>query len=81
MKKPKVDNIMSHSGWGVTTNTTSTILKMAIESILGKYHSSTSILRGQWYDGANNMQCELNRLKTLILNDTSSTYYVHYIAH
>jgi hypothetical protein len=63
------------------SNTTSAVLKMTIESILNKHHLSISRLRGQGYDEASNMRCELNGLKTLILNENSSTYYVHCFAH
>jgi hypothetical protein len=36
-------------------NTTTAVLKMAIESVLRKYHLSISRLRGQIYDRASNM--------------------------
>ncbi|XP_062089428.1 uncharacterized protein LOC133795961 [Humulus lupulus] len=38
-------------------------------------------LRGQGYDEASNMQCEFNGLKTLILKENSSAYYIHCLAH
>jgi hypothetical protein len=38
-------------------------------------------LRRQGYDRASNMRGELNGLKTLILNENSSTYYVHYFVY
>jgi len=68
---------------GIThvSNTTAAALKMAIESVLIKHHLSISRLRGQGYDGASNMRGELNGLKTLILNENSSAYYVHCFAH
>ncbi|XP_021733274.1 uncharacterized protein LOC110700082 [Chenopodium quinoa] len=37
--------------------------------------------RGQGYDGASNMKGEINGLKALIMNDTSSAYYIHCFAH
>jgi hypothetical protein len=63
------------------SNTTAAALKMTIESVLIKHHLSISRLRGQGYNGASNMRCELNGLKTLILNENSSAYYVHCFAH
>ncbi|XP_047264635.1 zinc finger MYM-type protein 1-like [Capsicum annuum] len=46
------------------------------------YHSlSPSQIRGQGYDGASNMQGELNGLKSLILRDTPSAYSTHCFAH
>jgi len=68
---------------GIThvSNTTAVVLKRTIESILNKHHLSISRLRGQGYDGASNMRGELNGLKTLILNENSSAYYVHCFAH
>jgi hypothetical protein len=61
---------------GIThvSNTTATVLKRTIESILNKHNLSVSRLRGQGYDGASNMRGELNRLKTLILNEKSFAY-------
>jgi hypothetical protein len=62
-------------------NTPAVELKKTIDSVLSKHNLSISRLRGQGYDRASNMQGELNGLKTLILNDNSSAYYVHYFAH
>ncbi|XP_075104937.1 uncharacterized protein LOC107768775 [Nicotiana tabacum] len=42
---------------------------------------SPSQIRGQGYDGASNMQGEINGLKTLILKDNPSAYCIHYFAH
>ncbi|XP_047264324.1 uncharacterized protein LOC124896689 [Capsicum annuum] len=42
---------------------------------------SPSQIRGQGYDGASNMQGELNGLKSLILRDTPSAYSTHCFAH
>ncbi|CAL8991356.1 unnamed protein product, partial [Prunus brigantina] len=39
------------------------------------------ILRGQGYDGASNMSGEFNGLKTLIMRENESAYYVHCFAH
>ena len=56
-------------------------LKAAIEFLFSKYALSLSRLRGQGYDGANNVQGEFNGLKTLILKENKSAFYVHYFAH
>uniref|UniRef100_A0A7N0SZ13 HAT C-terminal dimerisation domain-containing protein n=1 Tax=Kalanchoe fedtschenkoi TaxID=63787 RepID=A0A7N0SZ13_KALFE len=40
-----------------------------------------SKFRGQGYDGASNMKGEIHGLKTLIMNDTSSAYYINCFAH
>ena len=42
---------------------------------------SLSKLRGQGYDRASNMQGDINGLKTLILKENKSAFYVHYFAH
>ncbi|XP_042404572.1 zinc finger MYM-type protein 1-like [Zingiber officinale] len=42
---------------------------------------SISNLRGQGYDGASNMKGEFNSLKSLIMMENPSAYYVHYFAH
>ncbi|XP_075086338.1 uncharacterized protein LOC142169041 [Nicotiana tabacum] len=56
-------------------------LKEAIYSLLLEHSLSKSQIRGQGYDGASNMQGEINGLKTLIVNDTPSTYCIHCFAH
>ena len=38
-------------------------------------------MRGQGYDGASNMRGEFNGLKSLIMRENSSAYYVHFFAH
>lgn len=38
-------------------------------------------LCGQGYDGASNMQGEFRGLKSLILRENESAYYVHCFAH
>ena len=40
-----------------------------------------SNLRGQGYDGDNNMQGDINGLKTLILKENKSAFYVHCFAY
>ncbi|XP_021771319.1 zinc finger MYM-type protein 1-like [Chenopodium quinoa] len=62
-------------------NTTALTLKDAIMSLLVEHSLSPSMIRGQGYDGASNMKGEINGLKTLIMNDTPSAYYVHCFAH
>ncbi|XP_062085725.1 uncharacterized protein LOC133791830 [Humulus lupulus] len=42
---------------------------------------STKEQMGQGYDGASNMQGEFSGLKTLILNENPSAFYVHCFAH
>ncbi|XP_058741882.1 uncharacterized protein LOC131614290 [Vicia villosa] len=46
-----------------------------------KQHIEVAIMRGQGYDGASNMQGEFNGLKSLILKENSSAFYVHCFAH
>ncbi|CAN0843763.1 Zinc finger MYM-type protein 1 [Linum grandiflorum] len=63
------------------SDTKAVSLKMTIESMLTKYGLSISRVRGQGYDGASNMKGEINGLKTLVLEESPSAYYVHYFAH
>lgn len=62
-------------------NTTAVSLKNAIDALFSKHGLSMSSLRGQGYDGASNMSGEFNGLKTLILRENSSAFYVHCFAH
>ncbi|XP_039015479.1 zinc finger MYM-type protein 1-like [Hibiscus syriacus] len=62
-------------------DTTSISLKEAIFSLLDEHSLSFSRIRGQGYDGARNMKGELNGLKTLIMRETQSVYYIHCFAH
>ncbi|KAM4113611.1 hypothetical protein ACJW30_04G009000 [Castanea mollissima] len=68
---------------GIThvNNISAVTLKSAIEEVFNKHSLSISRLRGQGYDLASNMRGELNGLKTLILKDNASAYYVHCFAH
>ncbi|KAJ9182094.1 hypothetical protein P3X46_006123 [Hevea brasiliensis] len=59
-------------------NTSAASLKKGIESLLSTYGLSILSLRGQGYDRASNMRGEFNGLKSLILKNNSSTYYIHY---
>ncbi|XP_019161885.1 PREDICTED: zinc finger MYM-type protein 1-like [Ipomoea nil] len=62
-------------------DTTSMSLKVAIEDLLTRHRLSIARIRGQGYDGASNMRGEFNGLKTLIMNENSSAFYVHCFAH
>ena len=68
---------------GIThvNNTAAVTLKSAIKEVFNKHSLSISRLWWQGYNGASNMQGELNGLKTLILKDNPSTYNVHCFAH
>ena len=56
-------------------------LKAVIESLLMEHSLTFSRVRGQGYDGASNMQGEINGLKTLIKSESESAYFVHCFAH
>ncbi|KAJ9134880.1 hypothetical protein P3X46_032125 [Hevea brasiliensis] len=62
-------------------NTSAASLKKGIESLLSTYGLSISSLRGQGYDGASNMRGEFNGLKSLILKENSSAYYIPCFTH
>ena len=57
------------------------LLKCAIECLLCEHNLSLSNLHGQGYDGASNMQGDINGLKTLILKENKSAFYVYCFAH
>ena len=61
--------------------TSSSTLKDAIDDLFSKHGLSLKKVRGQGYDGANNMKGEFNGLRSLILRESRSAYYVHYFAH
>ncbi|KAF8077249.1 hypothetical protein N665_1053s0005 [Sinapis alba] len=61
--------------------TSSASLKSVIDSLFAKHGLSMKKLRGQGYDGASNMKGEFNGLRSLILRENSSAYYVHCFAH
>ncbi|GFZ05583.1 General transcription factor 2-related zinc finger protein [Actinidia rufa] len=73
--------IESFLGLEHVTSTTAISLKEAIETLFSRHKLSISKLRGQGYDGASNMWGEFNGLKTLILKENPTAYYVHYFAH
>ena len=62
-------------------STTILSLKYAIECLLCERNLSLSKLRGKGYDGASNMQGNINGLKTLILKNNKLAFYVHFFAH
>ena len=63
------------------SDTTSLSLKKAIETLLVDHHLAVTQIRGQGYDGASNMRGEIKGLKTLIMKESPSAYYVHCFAH
>ncbi|XP_058187974.1 uncharacterized protein LOC131304658 [Rhododendron vialii] len=62
-------------------NTSAMSLKKAVGNLFCRLGLSIGRLRGQGYDGASNMQGEINGLKALILKENSSAHYVHCFAH
>ena len=63
------------------TDTTTVSLKAAIDKVFSRYKLSIFRLRGQSYDGPNNMQDNFNGLKTLILKENLCAFYVHCFTH
>ena len=61
--------------------TTALSLKCAIECLLCEHNLNLLNLRGQGYDGFSNMQGNINGLKTIILKENKSAFYVHCFAH
>ncbi|XP_066320137.1 uncharacterized protein [Miscanthus floridulus] len=62
-------------------DTTSSSLKEAIQSLLVSHGLTITQIRGQGYDGASNIKGEIKGLKTLIMKESPSAYYVHCFAH
>uniref|UniRef100_A0A0D3EB51 TTF-type domain-containing protein n=1 Tax=Brassica oleracea var. oleracea TaxID=109376 RepID=A0A0D3EB51_BRAOL len=62
-------------------DTSSLTLKYAIDALFAKHGLSLKKVRGQGYDGASNMKGEFNGLRSLILKESRSAYYVHCFAH
>ena len=62
-------------------STTTLSLKYVVECLLCKYNLSLSNLRGQGYNETSNMQGDINGLKTLILKENKSTFYIHCFAY
>ncbi|XP_066316646.1 uncharacterized protein [Miscanthus floridulus] len=62
-------------------DTTSLSLKKAIEVLLVSNGLSMQQIRGQGYDGASNMKGDIKGLKTLIMQESPSAYYIYCFAH
>ncbi|XP_061339161.1 uncharacterized protein LOC133285878 [Gastrolobium bilobum] len=62
-------------------DTTAQSLKAAIDGLFSKLGLSLSKCRDQGYDGASNMRDEFKGLKSLILADNESAFYIHCFAH
>ncbi|KAK4263604.1 hypothetical protein QN277_028993 [Acacia crassicarpa] len=62
-------------------DTTAQSLKASIDGLFSKLGLSFSKCRGQGYDGASNMWGEFKGLKSLILADNTSAFYIHCFAH
>jgi hypothetical protein len=62
-------------------DTSSLSLKEAIEALLVSNGLATAQIRGQGYDGASNMNGGIKGLKTLIMKESPSAYYIHCFAH
>ncbi|KAJ6810371.1 zinc finger MYM-type protein 1-like [Iris pallida] len=56
-------------------------LKYAIDNLFAHHDLSLMKVWGQGYDGVSNMKGEFSGLKTLIMNENKSAYYVHCFAH
>ncbi|XP_016465470.1 uncharacterized protein LOC107788308 [Nicotiana tabacum] len=63
------------------SDTSTCSLKEAIYYLLSEHSLSPSQICGQGYDGASNMSGEISGLKTLIMKDSSSAYYIHCFIH
>lgn len=62
-------------------DTSASSLKSAIVNLLAQHSLSLSYVHGQCYDGASNMQGEINGLKMLIRQESRSAHSIHYFAH
>ena len=62
-------------------DTTYLSLKDAIEALIKSQGLTMSQIRGQGYDGASNMKGDIKGLKTLIMKESPSAYYIHCFAH
>jgi hypothetical protein len=62
-------------------DTTSLSLKNAIETLLASHGLAMSQIRGQGYDGASNMKGYIKWLKTFIMQESPSPYYIQCFAH
>ncbi|XP_021835369.2 uncharacterized protein [Spinacia oleracea] len=62
-------------------DTNSLTLKATTESLLMEHSLSLSRVRGQCYNGAGKMQDAIHDIKTLIMRESPSAYYVHCFSH
>ncbi|GAA0145795.1 hypothetical protein LIER_05903 [Lithospermum erythrorhizon] len=62
-------------------NTSSITLKNKILLVLSRNNLDVRKIRGQGYDGANNMRGHFNGLQSLIAKESPYAYYVHCLAH
>ena len=62
-------------------DTSSLSLKAVIESLFSRHGFSISSLHGQGNDGASNIQGEFYALKSLILKENESAFYVYCFTH
>jgi hypothetical protein len=62
-------------------DTSSLLLKEAIGYLLVSHGLTMSQIRGQGYYGARNMKGGIKGLKTLIIQESPFTYYIHCFAH
>ncbi|XP_022860424.1 zinc finger MYM-type protein 1-like, partial [Olea europaea var. sylvestris] len=63
------------------SDTTSLNLKNQISDVLVRFNLQVQNMRGQGYDGANNMRGSWNGLHALFLKDCPYAYYVHCFAY
>ncbi|XP_019264604.1 PREDICTED: zinc finger MYM-type protein 1-like [Nicotiana attenuata] len=62
-------------------DTSALSLRNKIISLLAQHSLSPSSIRGQCYDGASNMQCDLNGLKILMQKESRGAHSIHCFAH
>lgn len=62
-------------------NVCSLTLKNGIMNVFTRFDLQVQNLRGQGYDGANNIRGAMNGLQALFLKDCPYAYYVHCFAH
>ena len=62
-------------------DTSSLSLKEAIEALLVSNGLTITQIRGQGYDEARDMKGGIKGLKTLIMKESPSAYYIHCFAH
>ncbi|XP_017217046.2 uncharacterized protein LOC108194598 [Daucus carota subsp. sativus] len=56
-------------------------VKSVVDSLFAEFGLSLRHVRGQGYDGASNMRGQFNGLKTLIMRENSSGYYIRCFPH